>query len=95
MPLSPEAEQAIAPKPRRTWRRRAVVLFVLTLVTTSGGLIYRHYTDAERIRAIAEAYLQEHLRALGKQLCSPRNEALRLFVELLSGSFHSFLRTNH
>ena len=66
MPLSPEAEQAIAPKPRRTWRRRAVVLFVLTLVATSGGLIYRHYTDAERIRAIAEAYLQKHLRELGK-----------------------------
>ncbi len=64
--MSPETQQTIPTKPRRKWRRRAVVLFVLAAVATGGGLVYRHYTDSVRIRRVAEAYLQEHLRELGR-----------------------------
>lgn len=44
--------------PRRSRRGRIVALMLAVLVPVVAGLVYRHYTHPERVRAMAEAFLQ-------------------------------------
>ncbi|MCH7870583.1 MAG: hypothetical protein IID33_02680 [Planctomycetes bacterium] len=48
---------------RKPGRRRRIVLLILSAATAVTALqVYDHYTDPERIRALAEAYLQRYVR---------------------------------
>ncbi len=56
-------ESAIeAPRRPRRFRLRWVVALLLIAAGVTIGLAYRHYTSPERIRALAETYLQRYVR---------------------------------
>ncbi|MGB2985706.1 MAG: AsmA-like C-terminal region-containing protein [Phycisphaerae bacterium] len=62
MPTESQARQAT--KQRAIRPRRVLALVLLVIGVIAGALIYRHYTNPERIRAIAEAYLQRYTHGL-------------------------------
>ncbi len=59
--MSTEAqEQQRRNSRRRKWRRLAVLILVIAVLIT-GRSVYRHYTNAERIRGFAQDYLRQHV----------------------------------
>jgi len=57
-----EARDRQPVSPRRKGWRRVLALVLVIAVVVAGGLFYRHYTNPERIRDFAKAYLQDYVR---------------------------------
>jgi len=59
VPTEGQEQQRRNSRRRKWWRAVVLILVVAALITSRS--VYRHYTNAERIRGFAQDYLRQHV----------------------------------